>query len=436
MTKRVLVVGGGIVGITTAYFKAMQGYKVTLVEASNEIGGLLKSSSSNFGSFDYGVHVASRTGLTELDTFLFKDDNKHLHKFDTQQAGSFFNHQLTDFSPFINLNSLGQQKAKIAAYELVQAPTVTDFEDLETALKTRYGETAYQNAFRPYIKHTFGIEPSELPTYYINFFDMYRVVAFDEKTTCALKNVDYINDRLGFQKTTPGVEKYYPKSGGIASWTNGLFKQMLAAGVEVLLETTVTAIDYNSDIINVVYGEHNEPIDELVWTISSALLPRYLPLNSMVKKPNFRKTALFDFVYELPVLTSCKYINNFSSTHASTRLTCYQNLLPNSKFYAITVEVLVNEITDDSVLLKQIATELIEMGLIEKENTCLFSQYRAVNEGFPIITKENDKLLKQLNVEISTKYPNITLLGRSSSKGFFMSELLIDAYKSCDLANK
>tara|TARA_R110001583_G_scaffold9788_2_gene45915 strand:- start:31253 stop:31393 length:141 start_codon:yes stop_codon:yes gene_type:complete len=45
MTKHVLVVGGGgIVGITTAYFKALQGYKVTLVEASNKMGGLLKSS--------------------------------------------------------------------------------------------------------------------------------------------------------------------------------------------------------------------------------------------------------------------------------------------------------------------------------------------------------------------------------------------------------
>jgi protoporphyrinogen oxidase len=431
MTKHVLVVGGGIVGITTAYFKALKGYNVTLVEASDEIGGLLKSSPSHFGSFDYGVHIASRTGEPELDHFLFGNNNEHLHSFDTQQAGSFFNNQLTDFSPFLNLNSLDQQQAKIAGYELIKAPTLTDFDDLETALKTLYGETAYQHAFLPYVRATLGTEPSELPANYINFFDMYRVVAFDEQTTCALKHVDYINERLGFQKATPGVEKYYPKEGGIASWTKGLFQQILSAGVKVLLNTTVTSIDYKNDKIRVYYGDCDQSVDELIWTIPSALLPHYLPITSVIKKPTFRKTVLFDFVYELPVLTSCKYINNFSSTHVSTRLTCYQNLLPKSEFYAITVEVLVDEIKDDVQLLAKVSAELSEMGLIEQTNTCIFSQYRAINEGFPIMTKENDKLLRQLNLEISTKYPNIKLLGRSSSKGFFMSELLIDAYMSC-----
>lgn len=432
MTKHVLVVGGGIVGITAAYFKALQGYKVTLIEASNEIGGLLKSSKSDFGSFDYGVHIASRTGIRELDHFLFDDEHEHLHSFETQQAGSFFNHERTDFSPFLNLNSLEKSQVKISGYELVSAPKLTGFDDLETTLKTLYGNTAYQYAFLPYIRHTFGIEPSELPTYYINFFDMYRVVAFDEKTTCALKTVDYINERLGFQKATPGVKKYYPKEGGIASWTEGLLKKIIAAGVEVLLNTTVTSMTYNNDKLRIVYGDYDQPIDELIWTISSAVLPRYLPLISAIKKPSFRKTALLDFVYQFPIQTSCKYINNFSSTHASTRLTCYQNLLPDSKFYAITVEALVDDIEDDTLLLKRVSDELITMGLINQTNVCLFSQYRAINEGFPIITKENDKLLKQLNLEILTTYPKIRLLGRSSSKGFFMSELLIDAYKCCE----
>lgn len=451
MTKKTLVVGGGIVGITAAYFKALQGYQVTLVEGSNEIGGLLKSSQSDFGSFDYGVHIASRTGLTALDNFLFDHDNQYLHAFDTQQAGSFFNQQLTEFSPFLNLNSLPQQQGKIAGYELIKTPTMTDFDNLAVALKNLYGETAYNSAFLPYIKQTFGVEPSELPTYYLNFFDMYRVVAFDEKTTHALKKVDYINDRLGFQEATPGVEKFYPKEGGIAAWTQKLFQKMLVAGVDVLLNTTVSSINYQPNNITVVCSSsdksndkssntgnnaNNEQtseyhIDELVWTVSSALLPRYISLNSQLKKPNFRKTALFDFVYTDPISTSCKYINNFSSTHVSTRLTCYQNLLPDSQFYAITVEVLVDKIVDETQLLAQVSTELKEMKLIKPNNSCVFSQYRPVNEGFPIITKENDLLLKQLNSEILTTYPNIQLLGRSSSKGFFMSELLIDAYQCC-----
>jgi glycine/D-amino acid oxidase-like deaminating enzyme len=51
MTKQVVVVGGGIVGLTAAYFAALTGDKVILVEASSNVGGLLKSSQSEFGFF-------------------------------------------------------------------------------------------------------------------------------------------------------------------------------------------------------------------------------------------------------------------------------------------------------------------------------------------------------------------------------------------------
>ncbi|MBU2869967.1 FAD-dependent oxidoreductase [Colwellia sp. E2M01] len=431
MSKRVLVVGGGVVGITAAYFKALQGFNVTLLEASNEIGGLLKSSKSAFGYFDYGVHIASRTGQTELDNFLFGSNNEHLHSFNTQQAGSFFNQELTEFSPFLNFNSLNEQDKINASYELITAQQLTDFDDLESALRVRYGETVYQKAFLPFIHQTFGVSPADLPAYYIHFFDMYRVVAFDEATSCALKNVDYINDKIGFHKATAGVEKYYPKKGGIANWTQDLYQQVLSLGVKVLVNTTVTSIDYNNEEITVTYDDNEHSFDEIVWTISSAILPRFIPLKSQTKKPTFRKTVLLDFVYEFPVLSDCKYINNYSSTQVSTRLTCYQNLLPNNKFYAVTVEVLVDESKDNNELVAQVSEELNEMGLIAPTNTCIFRQYRLISEGFPIITKENDKLLKLLNGEIETRYPKIKLLGRSSSKGFFMSELLIDAYNSC-----
>lgn len=431
MTKAVIVVGGGVVGITAAYFKAKQGYKVTLVESSGEIGGLLKSQTTAFGSFDYGVHIASETGYPELDHFLFEGENQNLYEFNTQQSGSFFNSQLTNFSPFINLNSLNEPQVKSAGYELVKAPQLTQFDNFGQRLEHVYGSTAYQYAFHPFVKKTFGIEPSELPDYYINFFDMYRVVAFDDKTTSALKNIDYMNDRLGFQKAMKGAKKYYPHEGGIGRWTIVLLDKIINAGVNVLTNTKVTAINYEESAINVTYDGLTNTVDELIWTVSSALLPQYLPLKSRLDKPTFRKTALFDFVYQQPVLTNCKYINNFSPAHLSTRLTCYQNLLPNSTHYAITVEVLIDEIKNETQLLTLVSKELIEMGLIEKSNMCLFSQYRPIGEGFPVITKENDIKIKQLNVEALTKYPKITLLGRSSSKGFFMSELLVDAYLSC-----
>ena len=52
---------------------------------------------------------------------------------------------------------------------------------------------------------------------------MYRVVAFDDKTTSALKNIDYMNDKLGFQKAMKGAKKYYPHEGGIGRLNRPVF---------------------------------------------------------------------------------------------------------------------------------------------------------------------------------------------------------------------
>ena len=100
MARQVLIVGGGIVGLTAAYFEAKCGHEVTLIEASEQLGGLLKSSESPYGSFDYGVHIASATGVDALDEFLFGDMEQVLRGFDVQKSGSYFNGELTHFSPF------------------------------------------------------------------------------------------------------------------------------------------------------------------------------------------------------------------------------------------------------------------------------------------------------------------------------------------------
>ena len=269
-----------------------------------------------------------------------------------------------------------------------------------------------------------------LPNYYINFFDMYRVVAFDEVTTSELKTVDFINDRIGYQQHTSGATKYYPKSGGIGAWTEFLLKKAVNAGVEVMLETQVSKI-VERDSSFIIHTDNDVfEVDNLVWTISSALLTRYLPLKSKLERPEFRVTALCDFVFEKPLTTECNYINNFDASLLSTRLTCYQNLVPESGFFGVTVEVLLDEMTDDKALLSTIEREIRQMGLATKDNSCLYRNYRPVKEGFPVISLENDRRLKALNEELSHEYKNITLLGRSSSKGFFMSELLLAAYQS------
>lgn len=108
--KNILIVGGGIVGITAAYFAKQKDNNVILVEADNELGGLLKSNCNKYGCFDYGTHIANKTGVLDLDNFLFSDFNQNnSYQFNTTKSSNFFKDKLSDISPFVKL---GRSSAK------------------------------------------------------------------------------------------------------------------------------------------------------------------------------------------------------------------------------------------------------------------------------------------------------------------------------------
>ncbi|MBO9489060.1 NAD(P)-binding protein [Endozoicomonas sp. G2_1] len=431
--KHVCIVGAGIVGIVAAFLEARKGHKVTLIEAADRAGGLLKSDSCDYGSFDYGTHVASETGIAELDQFLFSGMNElNSYIFTESKSGSFSHGKMNVDSPFLNINHLSDDYLFKANSELIEYRKSDTKKDLKTAIEQRYGSLIYQQAYAPFIEKTFGVSPELLPNYYLFFFDMYRVIAFDSNTTEELKKIDYLNDRLGFHHSSKGVRKYYPKQGGIGFWVDTLISQLADLGVDILLGQQVKTVEQqNNSNWQLGLTDENLEADELIWTVSSALLTKFLAIDSHLTKPEFRTTGLFDFVYDNPLKTNSFYINNFDVNHYATRLTCYQNLnsTDEQNFYAVTVEALVNSDIELNELTDVIEQELAKMGLIDDSHCCQFKQFRPIESGFPVITLEQANEFEALNQKIVNGYSNITLLGRSSNKGFFMNELLANTYR-------
>ncbi len=54
--KKIIIVGGGITGLSTAWKLSEKGYKVDLIESDRSIGGLAKSIKIENYSFDIGPH--------------------------------------------------------------------------------------------------------------------------------------------------------------------------------------------------------------------------------------------------------------------------------------------------------------------------------------------------------------------------------------------
>jgi protoporphyrinogen oxidase len=427
--KNILIIGGGIVGITAAYFAKKKNSNVVLVEASSELGGLLKSDCNKYGCFDYGTHVASKTGIDELDNFLFSDfTEQNSYQFNIGRSGNFFNGRLSNTSPYVNTNFLSVDIYEQGCAELLNSNNQIG-KNLQETLINRYGKTFYQHIFKGLIHKIFDCKATNLANECLGFFDMSRLLAFDKETTDVKKKDEKMDDKLGFHSATIGVEKIYPKTGGIGEWVKYLEKKLINRNIEIKTQSQITDIKVKSGKFFVTIGDNVLEADELVWTLSSGLLNRFIPTNTIGSRPNFRKTAIYDFVFDGPLDTKSDYINVYDESLLSSRVTCYQNLQKDGDFFACTVEVLQGNSFDFEKAIGRVQAELFNMGIVQSDSHCVFSQCRILEEGFPTLTNTDIKNLKSINQFYQEEHKNITLLGRSSAKGFFMSELLISAYK-------
>ena len=74
------------------------------------------------------------------------------------------------------------------------------------------------------------------------------------------------------------------------------------------------------------------------------------------------------------------------------------------------------------------------MGIVSKENKCIFKQFRPVKNGFPILTEKFLKEQNEINKYCQNYFQNIICVGRATTDVFFMKDVLIDTFRK--LKNK
>ena len=87
MSKRIVILGGGISGLTTAYLLNKEGFDVTVLEKKNEVGGSMESVFEKGYMFDRGPNSGLETtplvgqlvnelGLQDKFCYANKEGNK------------------------------------------------------------------------------------------------------------------------------------------------------------------------------------------------------------------------------------------------------------------------------------------------------------------------------------------------------------------------
>jgi len=168
-TKKVIVLGGGLTGLSAAYRLSQQGVSVTVIEERPRLGGIAASIKYGKYIFDYGphrFHTKNLSQLEEIKTLMQDKLNILYRKSSIRLMGKYFVCPLEIKNLLLNMGPLKSTQAfldyvfTITMNKLVTQPDSS----FENWVVNRFGRTLYNIYFGPYTEKLWGIHPARIST--------------------------------------------------------------------------------------------------------------------------------------------------------------------------------------------------------------------------------------------------------------------------------
>lgn len=411
MSGRVVIVGGGIAGLTLALKLAQAGREVQVVEREPVVGGLARSFRYGDFVFDIGPH-RFHTDVPETNAFIREILGEDSLEIDRRSGvwmfGRYFDWPLTARSilkmPYSTLLKTG--------FDLLFGKS-SDCRNFEEYVTSKYGRTLYNIFFKPYTEKFLGIPCSEISS-------DWAVTGIERAVIDkGIESGDLGSFARSILTTSSRMKFIYPKSGGI-----GRFSEYLVRGIEELGGEVCTGAEVEQLIVDqgkvakVVVNGREAPCDLLVWTAPPPQLLQmlgrgttdleYLPL--LLLNYEVEGEPLMDYQW-------CYFGDEripFNRVSIPARFN--PALAPPGKT-GICVEVTSSsKSVSDRVesLDRAVRKGLVEVGLVAGEDAITGVHVEKVPNAYPLY-RLNYQNEFQKTAAIVAEYGNIELLGRTGS---------------------
>jgi protoporphyrinogen oxidase len=265
----VVVLGGGLTGLSVAYRLCRKGFHVTVIEESSQVGGLASSFTYDNYTFDIGPHIF-RTQSKNLLSFVSSLTNIISTNSDPKiwKKPGLLHDNVTPIITTRNLSLLSEDKRKRIQEEYQKTKRsnidLTSCKSFEECIIAQIGETLYNEYFREYTEKWWGLPAKELSAKLAP-----HNLQIQEKAYYGHVSANY----------RQYTEEVYPASNGIGAIAQMLANKIKLMGVNIILESKVKDLITDGNKIKYVVVKR----DSLEEEYKSDLVVSTIPITDLAR---------------------------------------------------------------------------------------------------------------------------------------------------------
>jgi len=389
--KEVFILGAGPAGLSSAYFMEKKGFKVTVIEKSDTVGGLSKGVSFLDQKYDLGPHSFYANYSKETKQFFEQFVGKE--NYTKVKPEKLIQTKEALFSSPFKFSSLfkGNNVFFFLAYAFFKGLAFFSFSKNKTVID-KHGYWLRKKIFVPYCRKYFNLDEH-------------------------LISEDFINLLYASDTNTSDDSIYIPHAGYIGKLWEEVHEYLVEKGVTFEFKQQVTQVNCKDGRI-VQFQTQDQSftnISRVISTIPLTLLHGLVFPDSSLKSNLLYRATLIVFIEVEKITTDALYLTNYNLDEIIGRISFCTNWKKESLNQVISAELWCDVADPIFNLSEQEISDIVIQSLKKLSVIRIGKQpkYKVIKipKCFPVLDSEYKKELTQVSDKLNT-ITNLTCIGR------------------------